>query len=182
MQQQKCKAWPRGRKSGFGRVGESELHKSCPLCGLLRRPERRSAASLPGNCLKARFKNTRGSVFAQKALWRGSPQSGQLLICSDSTRKHPPSGAVTEAQRSQRAFCAKTLPPSLKLWRTSRAAVLLAATFVGSALQARCGDSRASPPRLRPKSLAAEPLVFLKHALKLICARVLHGLALTSIP
>jgi hypothetical protein len=67
-----------------------------------------------------------------------------------------PRGAVTEAQRSQRVFCAKTP------W----AAVRLSATFVGSALKARCGDSRASPPRLRPKSLAAEPLGFLKHTLK----------------
>jgi integrase len=65
---------------------------------------------------------------------------------------------VTEEQRSQRAFRAKTL----------RAAGLLAAAVVGSALKARCGDSRASPPRLRPKSLAAEPLVFFRHALKLI--------------
>jgi hypothetical protein len=64
---------------------------------------------------RACFKNARGSVFAPKALWRGAP------------REHPPSGAVTEGQRSQRAFGAKTL----------RAAVLL----------------------------AAEPLVFLKHAL-----------------
>jgi len=42
----------------------------------------------------------------------------------------------------------------------------LAAAVVGSALKARFGDSRASPPRLRPKSLAAEPLVFSKHALR----------------
>jgi hypothetical protein len=74
-----------------------------------------------------------------------------------------PSGAVTEAQRSQRAFCGKTL------W----AAVLLPAIFVGSALKARCGDSRPSPPRLRPKSLAAEPLVFLKHALERRTARAI---------
>jgi len=106
--------------------------------------------------LRACLKNTRGSVFAQKALWRGSPPSGPFLSFSDSTREHPPSGAVTEAQRSQRAFCAKTL----------RAVVLLAAASVDSALKARYGDSRASSPRLRPKSLAAEPLVFLRHALR----------------
>jgi hypothetical protein len=29
----------KGRKSFFGGVGESELHKSCPLRGLLRRPD-----------------------------------------------------------------------------------------------------------------------------------------------
>jgi hypothetical protein len=29
----------RGRKSGFGGVGESELEKRCPLSGLLRRPD-----------------------------------------------------------------------------------------------------------------------------------------------
>jgi hypothetical protein len=67
-----------------------------------------------------------------------------------------PHGALTEAQRSQKAFGAKTL----------RAAVLLAAAVVGSALKARYGDSRVSPPRPPPKSLAAEPLVFLKHALR----------------
>jgi hypothetical protein len=74
----------------------------------------------------------------------------------EAQRRSIPKGAVTEAQRSQRVFCAKTP------W----AAVLLSATFVGSALKARCGDSRASLPRLRPKSLAAEPLGFLKHTLK----------------
>ncbi|MGD1087026.1 MAG: multiheme c-type cytochrome [Verrucomicrobiota bacterium] len=37
-----------GRISVFGRVGESELERSRPLSGLLRRPGRRSAASLPG--------------------------------------------------------------------------------------------------------------------------------------
>jgi hypothetical protein len=42
----------------------------------------------------------------------------------------------------------------------------LAAAVVGSALKARFGDSCASPPRLRPKSLAAEPLLFSKHALR----------------
>ena len=29
----------KGRKSDFGRVGESELEKKCPLSGLLRRPD-----------------------------------------------------------------------------------------------------------------------------------------------
>ena len=95
-------------------------------------------------CLRACLKIPRGSVFGQKAGWRGA------------TKENIPGGSSTEEQRSQRAFGAKTL------W----AAVLLAAAVVGSALKARFGDSRASPPRLRPKSLAAEPLAFLKHALR----------------
>src|SRR5271163_3430664 len=95
--------------------------------------------------LRACLKNTRGSVFAPKALWRGA------------TKENIPGGSSTEEQRSQRALGAKTL----------RAAVLLAAAVVGSAGQARCGDGPASPPRLRPKSLAAEPLVFFRHALRI---------------
>ena len=63
---------------------------------------------------------------------------------------------MTEEQRSQAAFSAKT----------RRAAGLLAAAGVGSALTARCGDARASPPWLRPKSLAAGPLSILKQALR----------------
>ena len=65
---------------------------------------------------------------------------------------------MTEEQRSQAAFSAKT----------RRAAGLLAAAGVGSALTARCGDARASPPWLRPKSLAAGPLSILKQALTVI--------------
>ena len=104
------------------------------------------------------MKTTRDLVFPQKAVWRGA------------TREHPPSGAVTEAQRSQTAFCAKTL----------RAAVLLA--VVDSALKARCGDSRASSPRLWPKSLAARPLVVFKQALRPATARpaFTHSLIRTS--
>ncbi len=49
-------------------------------------------------------------------------------------------------------------------WR--RAAALLPAGFVGSFLTARCGDARNSPPRLRPKSLAAAPRGIFKQALK----------------
>jgi len=53
------------------------------------------------------------------------------------------------------AFCAETL------W----AAALLSTSVVGSDLTARCGDARSSPPRLRPKSLAAGTLVVFKQAL-----------------
>jgi hypothetical protein len=64
------------------------------------------------------------------------------------------------------AFCAKTLPPSPRLRRTGRATTLLTAAVVGSNLTARCGDARSSPPRLRSKSLVAEPLLVLKQALR----------------
>src|SRR5258708_6670923 len=53
------------------------------------------------------------------------------------------------------AFCPKTL----------RAAGLLSVAGVGSFLTARCGDARNSPPRSRPKSLAAGLLLILKQAL-----------------
>jgi len=38
--------------------------------------------------------------------------------------------------------------------------------FVGSVLTARCGDARTSPPRPRPKSLAATPHLFFRQVLK----------------
>src|ERR671922_1547055 len=94
--------------------------------------------------LRACFKIPRGAVFAQKAVWRGA------------TREHSRQRSVTEEQRSQTAFCAKTL----------RAAGLLPLGGVGSAVTARCGDAPASPPCPEPKSLAAAPLAILKHALR----------------
>ena len=48
--------------------------------------------------------------------------------------------------------------------KTPRAAGLLPVAGVGSALAARPGDARASPPWPRPKSLAAEPLSIFKPA------------------
>ncbi|WP_040547838.1 hypothetical protein [Pedosphaera parvula] len=58
-----------------------------------------------------------GAVFAPKAGWQGA------------TKENIPGGSSTEEQRRQAAFGAKTL----------RAAVLLAAACVGSALTARLG-------------------------------------------
>src|ERR1017187_3782174 len=92
---------------------------------------------------RACLKTTRGLVFVEKAVWLGA------------TQENIPCGSSTEEQRRQTAFSPKTL----------RAAGLLPAAVVGSALKARCGDSHASPPRLRPKSLAARPLVVFKQAL-----------------
>ena len=71
-------------------------------------------------CLKMR----NGSVLEGPAGWR------------DETREHTQIGSVTEEQRSQAAGDFKTL----------RAAVLLAAAFVGLAVTARYGDAR--PRRL----------------------------------
>src|SRR5436190_10196191 len=84
-----------------------------------------------------------GPVFAEKARWRGV------------TREHGHPGPVTEEQRSQRAFSAKTL----------RAADLLALAGVGSAVTARRGDAPASPPWPPPKSLAAGPHAIFRQAL-----------------
>src|SRR6266436_10412469 len=66
-----------------------------------------------------------------------------------------PQRSVTEEQRSQTAFCPKTL----------RAAGLLPVAGVGSFLTARCGDARNSPPWPRPNSLAAGLLLISKQAL-----------------
>src|SRR6266542_4062080 len=66
-----------------------------------------------------------------------------------------PQRSPTEEQRSQPAFSAKTL------W----AAGLLSVACVGSALTARCGDARSSPPWPQSKSLAAGPHAILKQAL-----------------
>src|ERR687887_234337 len=93
--------------------------------------------------LRACFKIPRGAVFAQKAGWRGG------------TREHSRQRSVTEEQRSQTAFCAKTL----------RAAGLLPLGCGGSAGTARRGGGPPPPPCPEPKSLAAAPLAILKHAL-----------------
>jgi hypothetical protein len=82
-------------------------------------------------CLKIR----KGAVVAPQAGWRGA------------TKENIPRGSSTEEQRSQPACGAKTL----------RAAGLLTVACVGSALTARCGDARTSPPCPQPKSLAAAP-------------------------
>jgi hypothetical protein len=96
--------------------------------------------------VRACLKTTSGPVFGQKAGWQGA------------TKENTPGGSSTEEQRSQAAFCAKTL----------RAAGLLAVAGVGSLLTARCGDARNSPPWPRPKSPAAGPLVVFKQALVLV--------------
>ena len=128
-----------GGRSPFGAV---QFGLVCiPLFSLLA-PVQLSSCSIEFFPLRACFKIQRGPVFAEKAAWRGA------------TKEHSLEGSVTEEQRSQAAFSAKT----------RRAAGLLAAAGVGSALTARCGDARASPPWLRPKSLAAGPLSILKQA------------------
>ena len=93
--------------------------------------------------LTACFKIAWSPVFEEKAGWRGA------------TREHTLNGSVTEEQRSQAAFSAKTL----------RAAVLLAVACVGSAVTARFGDAPASPPWPQPKSLAAGPHAIFRPAL-----------------
>ena len=93
--------------------------------------------------LRACLKIQRGPVFAEKAAWRGA------------MREHTPAVSVTEEQRSQAAFSAKTL----------RAAVLLAAACVGSVVTARCGDAPTSPPWPHPKCLAAGPFSIFRQAL-----------------
>jgi len=67
-----------------------------------------------------------------------------------------PQRSLTEEQRSQTAFSAKTL----------RAAGLLSVACVGSPVTARCGDAPGSPPWPQPKSLAAGPHAIFRQALK----------------
>ncbi len=93
--------------------------------------------------LRARLKSREGPVFAGKAGWRGA------------TKEHTLQGSVTEEQRSQPAFPAKTL----------RATGLLREAFVGSTVTARCGDAPVSPPRPRTKSLVAGPFLLFSRAL-----------------
>ncbi len=90
--------------------------------------------------LRACFKIPCGSVFAEKAGWRGA------------TRELIRQRSATEEQQSQPAFSAETL----------RAAGLLSAACVDSAITARCGDAPASPPWPQPKSLAAGPHAIFK--------------------
>ena len=106
-----------------------------------------------GISLRACLKIPRGAVFEQRAGRRGATRENTLL------------GSSTEEQRSQPALCSKTLPPSPKLWRTSRAAGLLAVGRVGSVVTARRGDAPPSPPCPHPKSLAAAPLAIFRQAL-----------------
>ncbi len=93
--------------------------------------------------LRARLKIRRGPVFAGKAGWRGG------------TTEHTLQGSVTEEQRSQAVFPAKTL----------RATGLLREAFVGSTVTARCGDAPVSPSRPRTKSLVAGPFLIFRRAL-----------------
>jgi len=91
-----------------------------------------------------RLHKLRGALFSRKRP-------------AGATKENIPGGSSTEEQRSQTAFCPKTL----------RAAGLLPVASVGSFLTARCGDARNSPPWPQPKSLAAAPLVVSKQALRL---------------
>ena len=99
--------------------------------------------SVPSRSSKT-LQSRNGPVFAGKAGWRGA------------TKEHTRQGSVTEEQRSQPAFPAKTL----------RATGLLREAFVGSTVTARCGDAPVSPPRPRTKSLVAGPFLFFRRALR----------------
>ena len=94
--------------------------------------------------LRACLKIPRGAVLAENAAWRGA------------TREHTRQGSVTEEQRSQTAFSAKTL----------RAAGLLSGLGIGSATTVCCGDALASPHWPQPKFLAAVPRAIHKQALR----------------
>lgn len=94
--------------------------------------------------IRACLKIPSGAVFEQKAGWRGA------------TKENTPCGSSTEEQRSQTAFCSKTL----------RAVGLLALTRVGSVVTARSGDAPTSPPWPNPKCLAAAPPAIFRQALR----------------
>ena len=91
---------------------------------------------------KACLKIPRGAIFVLKAGWRGE------------TRENTLHGSSTEEQRSQMAFRTKTL----------RAASLLSAGGVGSAITAHCGDAPGSPPCPQTKSFTAAPLAIFRQA------------------
>ncbi len=112
-----ARVWTQFVQSSITRsVVRDATHKLSPIW-TMKRPSR----------LRDCLKNKWGPVFAEKALWRGA------------TREHTRQRSVTEEQRSQRAFSAKTL----------RATGLLREAFVGSTVTARCGDAPVSPPRPR---------------------------------
>jgi len=93
------------------------------------------------NNLRAGLKIERGTVFWQKAGWRGDAENN--LQKSLGWEHQDP------------ALCQKTL------W----AAGLLPLSFVGAGVTAPCGDAPPSPPRSKPKSLAAAPLSIFRQAL-----------------
>ena len=99
-------------------------------------------------CLKIPWR----TVFAQKAVWQGACLCGALR---QATTEDTRSGLRARSNAARWPVCAKIL----------RAAGLLAAAGVGSALTARCGDARASPPWPQPKSLAAGPHAIFKQSL-----------------
>ena len=114
--------------------------------------------------MRACLKIPRGAVFAQKAGWRGVTKETAVrdsapLSFGNLTRRaweaHTPRGSSTEEQRSQTAFCARTL----------RAVGLLALAGVSSVVTAGCGDAPPSPPWPKPKSPAAAPLAIFREAL-----------------
>ena len=113
--------------------------------------------------VRACLKIQKGPVFSERPVGQGAT-SEHTLYGSDCLRDaHTEIGTLigsgwcsqSEEQRRQTGLSEKTL----------RAAGLLPVDFVGSALTARCGDARASPPRPQPKSLAAGPFSIFKQAL-----------------
>ena len=107
-----------------------------------------ASAGLAGRMVKSLSENSMGFCFRGKGCMARRDE-GEY-----------PCGSATEEQRSQAVFCAKTL----------RAAGLLPAAGVGSAVTARCGDAGAraeapSPPWPQPKSLAAGPHGIFRQAL-----------------
>ena len=141
---------PPGREEWFGSRRRISAPQFCVNQGSMKLKAASDFAIAPATepsrepSPRACLKTGRGPVFAEKARWRGA------------TKEHTRQGSVTEEQRSQRAFCAKTL----------RAADLLPLAGVGSAVTARCGDAPASPPWPPPKSLAAGPHPVFRQALR----------------
>ena len=115
--------------------------------------------------LRACLKISRGAVIGQKAGWRGATRETALRVSARlrfgkpicrTWEAHTLYGSSTEEQRSQTAFCAKTL----------RAADLLPWGFVVACVTARCGDAPPAPPRPKPKSPAAASLAIFRPALR----------------
>jgi len=123
---------------------------------------RRKASGLPGAAEVGLILGARcGRKFRQGPQSLSENSKGSCFRGKDDLARREerayPQWSVSDEQRRQSGFYARTLPPSLKLQRTGRAADLLPVACVGSALTARVGDARALPPRPQPKSPAAGP-------------------------
>jgi hypothetical protein len=114
--------WVVGRISFYGTVGESELHKSCPLCGLLRRPDaaarRPDQGDLENGIIRAMLTKTAMTPFKRHQV--GAPEIVQfagLLILIVVICKH--FGPGLHAHLTQPAITFLAIGLFLMIWPMS---------------------------------------------------------------